>query len=189
MGDVLIVLQLAIAVAFGLLAVRTAASWIRQPDWRHGYLALALGSLALLILLAPTLGGSAPESQALTDMALILFLLSGYALVMFRDSFIQLSTRTRRLVMAGILLVGVLGIAAQLPSDPQRANAPLQAIALMSVLAVWAICIVQPIVRCWTAARGGAAVEAALLRALSLGYAGILFVVMLGTFAPSLGVV
>ena len=189
MGEFLIALQLAIAVAFGLLAIRTAASWIRQPDWRHGYLALALGSLALLILLAPTLGGSGPEFQALTDVALILFLLSGYALVMFRDSFIPLAMRTRRLVTAGILLIGALGIAAQLPSDPQRANAPLQAIALMAVLTVWAICIVEPIVRFWTAARGRPAVEAARLRALSLGYAGVLFVVMIGTFAPSLGVV
>src|ERR1700682_3576823 len=189
MGETLIALQLAIAVAFGLLAVRTAASWIRQPDWRHGYLALALGSLALLILLAPTLGGSAPESQALTDVALVLFLLSGYALVMFRDSFIPLTARTRGLITAGMVLVGLLGIAVQLPSDPQRASAPLQAITLTAVVAVWALCILEPIIRFWIAARGRHAVEAARLRALSLGYAGILFVVMLGTFSPSLGVV
>src|SRR6202171_3670062 len=189
MGETLIALQLAIAVAFGLLAVRTAASWIRQPDWRHGYLALALGSLALLILLAPTLGGSAPESQALTDVALVLFLLSGYALVMFRDSFIPLTARTRGLITAGMVLVGVLGIAVQLPSDPQRASAPLQAITLTAVVAVWALCILEPIVRFWIAARGRHAVEAARLRALRLRYAVILFVVMLGTFAPSLGVV
>src|SRR3982074_1900098 len=59
MSDLLLVLQLAIAVAFGLLAVRTAVSWIRQPDRRHGYLALALGSPALLIVIPPTLGRSA----------------------------------------------------------------------------------------------------------------------------------
>jgi 4-amino-4-deoxy-L-arabinose transferase-like glycosyltransferase len=96
MLDLLLVLQLAIAVAFGLLAVRTAASWIRQPDRRHGYLALALGSMALLILATPALGGSGVAAQALTDLVLVLFLLSGYSLVMFRDSFVPISPNARR---------------------------------------------------------------------------------------------
>src|SRR3982074_2811333 len=96
MSDLLLVLQLALAVARGLRWGRTPVSWIRQPDRRHGYLALALGSLALLILIAPTLGGSGVAGQALTDLELVLFLLSGYSLVMFRDSFVPISPTTRR---------------------------------------------------------------------------------------------
>src|SRR4029077_10252760 len=113
-------LQLAVALAFGTLAVRSAASWIQQSDRRHGFLALALGSLALVILISPILGGSGAEAQALTDMALILFLLSGYALLMFRDSFVPLAGRTRRLVTAVIVLVGAVGIAVQLPAGHQQ---------------------------------------------------------------------
>src|ERR1700682_5448798 len=188
MGELLVALQLAIAIAFGFLAVRTAVSWIRQPDRRHGYLALALCSLALLILIAPILGGSGAEAQALTDIALVLFLISGYALVMFRDSFVPITQRTRRFVAAGIVLVGAFGILAQLPAETRGTHRPLQSIALAAVLIVWTLCILEPIIRFWIAARGRHAVEAARLRALSAGYAGILFVVMFGTFAPSLGV-
>jgi len=189
MGELLLALQLAIAIAVGFLAIRTAASWIRRPDRRHGYLALALCSLALLILIAPILGGSGAEAQALTDIALVLFLISGYALVMFRDSFVPITQRTRRFVAAGIVLVGVFGILAQLPAETRSTHRPLQSIALAAVLIVWTLCILEPIIRFWIAARGRHAVEAARLRALSAGYAGILFLVMFGTFAPSLGVV
>ena len=187
MPDLLLVLQLAIAVAFGLLAVRTAASWVRQPDRRHGYLALALGSMALLILATPALGGSGVAAQALTDLVLVLFLLSGYSLVMFRDSFVPISPNARRWISAGIVLVGAFGIGAQLPADPQRLRGPLQSIAVAAVLIAWTLCILEPITRFWIAANGRRAVEAARLRALSLGYAGIYFVVMIGTFGVSLG--
>jgi signal transduction histidine kinase len=187
MPDLLLVLQLAIEVAFGLLAVTTSVSWIRQPDRRHGYLALALGSLALLILIAPVLGGSGAGAQALTDLALVLFLLSGYALVMFRDSFVPISTNTHRWITAGIALVGAFGIAAQLPADPQHLHGPLQSTAVAAVLVAWTLCILEPIIRFWIAASGRRAVEAARLRALSLSYAGIYLVVMIGTFGVSLG--
>jgi signal transduction histidine kinase len=188
MGELLVALQLAVAVGFGLLVVRTTVSWIRHRDRRHGYLALALGSLALTIMIAPIRGGSGPEAQVLTDITLALFLLSGYGLVRFRDSFVPLRTRTLRLVTAGILLVGVLGILVQLPAEPQRSHSPLQMIVLLSVLVAWVLCILEPIVRFWIAARGRHAVEAARLRALSIGCAGILFVVTLGTFGPGMGV-
>ena len=161
MSDLLVILQLAIEVAFGLLAVRTAASWIRRPDRRHGYLALALGSLAMLILITPVLGGSGFAGQVLTDLVLVLFLLSGYSLVMFRDSFVPISPSTRPWISAGIVAVGLSGIAAQLPADPQRANGPLQSIAVAAVLITWTLCILEPITRFWMAASGLRAVEAA----------------------------
>ena len=189
MGDFLQALQVAIAIAFAILAARTAAGWIRRPDRRHGYLALALCSLALLILIAPLLGGSDAEAQALTDIALVLYLLSGYGLVMFRDSFVPIGSRSRRVIPAGIVAVGAFGIVVQLPAGPEHAQSALQSIALAAVLIVWALCILEPIIRFWIAARGRHAVEAARLRALSAGYAGILFVVMFGTFAPSAGVI
>src|SRR5450759_5567985 len=187
MTDLLLVLQVAIALAFGLLAVRTAVSWIRQPDRRRGHLALALGSLAILILIAPELGGPGAGGQAVTDLALCLFLLSGYALVMFRDSFLPLEPRTRRLVTAGIVLAGVLAAAVQIPADPHRAHTALQSIALAAVLVTWTLCILEPTLRFWSAAGGRRAVEAARLRALSLGCGGVLIVVMIGTFGGAWG--
>jgi signal transduction histidine kinase len=187
MTELLLVLQLAVALAFGALAVRSTASWIRQTDRRHGYLALALGSLALVILISPLLGGTGPEAQVLTDLALVLFLVSGYALLMFRDSFVPISGPTRRLIAAVIGLVAVFGIVVQLPAEPQRPHGTLQMIALIAVLVAWSLCILEPIVRFWQSARGRHSVEAARLRALSGGYAGILLVVIIGTIGSGLG--
>ena len=187
MTELLLVLQLAIALAFGALAAWSAFSWIRETDRRHGYLALALGSLALLILIAPLLGGGGAEPQALTDVALVLFLFSGYALLMFRDSFLPFERRTRWAITAALALIATLGIAVQLPSDPQRSHSALQSVALAAVLVAWALCILEPTVRFWLAARERRAVEAARLRALSAGYAGILVVVIIGTLGAGLG--
>ena len=187
MTELLLVLQLAVALAFGALAVRSAASWIRQTDRRHGYLALALGSLALVILISPLLGGAGPEAQVLTDLALVLFLVSGYGLLMFRDSFVPFSSRTRRLIAAVIGLVAVFGIVVQLPAEPQRPHGTLQMIALIALLVVWSLCILEPIVRFWQSAKGRHTVEAARLRALSGGYAGILLVVIIGTIGSGVG--
>jgi signal transduction histidine kinase len=185
MTELLLVLQLAIALAFGALAVRSTASWIRRTDRRHGYLALALGSLALVILISPLLGGAGPEAQVLTDLALVLFLVSGYGLLMFRDSFVPFSSRTRRMIAGVIGLVAVFGIVVQVP--PQRPHGPLQMIALIAVLVVWSLCILEPIVRFWQSAKGRHSVEAARLRALSGGYAGILLVVIIGTIGSGVG--
>ena len=187
MTELLLVLQLAIALAFGALAVRSTAGWIRQPDRRHGFLALALSSLSLVILISPLLGGTGAEEQALTDITLVLFFLSGYALLMFRDSFVPFGVRTRRVITAGIVLVAALGIAVQIPGETQRPHPLLQSIALATVLIVWGLCILEPIVRFWMAAGGRRMVEAARLRALSVGYAGILLVVIIGTLGAGLG--
>jgi signal transduction histidine kinase len=187
MAELLLVLQLAVAVAFGALAIRSAASWIQQSDRRHGYLALALGSLTLVILISPLLGGRGPEAQVLTDMALVLFLVSGYALLMFRDSFVPFSSRTRVLIPAVIGLVAIFAIAVRLPAEPQGAHGPLQVIALVAVLAIWSLCILEPIIRFWQSAKGRHTVEAARLRALSAGYGGILFVVIVGTLGAGVG--
>src|SRR4030081_3117833 len=187
MTELLLVLSLATALGLGALPDRSAMGGNRQPARLHGYLALALGSLALLILISPLLPRGGAELQATTDIELVLFLLSGFALLMFRDAFVPFSTRTRRMITAGIVLVAALAIAVQLPADPQRPHSGLQSVALMLVVAVWAACILEPMIRFWVEARQRRAVEAATLRALTAGYAGILTVVIIGALGRGLG--
>src|SRR6202165_1826500 len=153
MTELLLVLQLAIALSFGGLAVRSAASWIRETDRRHGYLALALGSLALLILIAPLLGGGGAGPQAVEDVALVLFLVSGYALLMFRDSFLPFGRRTHWAITAALALIATFGVVVQMPSDPQLPHSALQSVALAAVLVAWALCILAPTVRFWLGGR------------------------------------
>ncbi len=79
MSVVLAVLPLAIEIAFVLLAVAMLADWLSHRERRRGYLALAFGSLTLLVLIAPSLSDSGPYGRLLTDAAILLFLLSGWA--------------------------------------------------------------------------------------------------------------
>ena len=186
MAEVLLVLQLAIEIAFALLAIRTVAAWVHQPERRHGNLAIALGSLAVVMLLSPLLSGVRTNGQVITDLAVVAFLVSGYGLLMFRSTFVPFGAARTRLVTALIVAIGVFDIAVQLPADPESSHTPMQSLALVATVGVWAFCILEPIITFWIASRGRPEVEKARLRAISLGYAGLLMVILVGTVAGSL---
>jgi signal transduction histidine kinase len=177
----LAVMPLAIEVAFVLLSVAMLADWLGHRERRRGYLALAFGSLTLLVLLAPSLSQDGSYGAFLTDVGVLLFLFSGWALLMFRDSFIPLGSRTRAWVAVVLALVAALAVVAGLPADATQAHGPLQTIALAAILTTWGLCVAEPIVTFWSASRGRPAVEGARMRALSLGYAGLVAVIMFGT--------
>jgi len=184
--EVYLVLQLAIELAFAILAIRTIAAWVRQPDRRHGNLALALGSLALVVLLSPALGGGGPGGQLVTDATLVAFLISGYGLLMFRNSFVPFNSMTTRLVTAAIVVVGVLDVIDQLPANPDSPHNQLQTLSMVATVGLWAFCILEPIVTFWVSAHDRPAVQRARLRAISIGYAGLFAVVILGLLSGSL---
>ncbi|HEY3196181.1 MAG TPA: HAMP domain-containing sensor histidine kinase [Candidatus Dormibacteraeota bacterium] len=181
MTAALSIMPLAIEIAFVLLTVAVLVDWIQHRDLRHGYLALAFGSLTLLILLAPSLGPAGGYGSGATDTALALFLLSGFGLLMFRDSFLPMGRAVRIAVTLVIIAVLALGIAAELPADPQSPHSPFQALVLAAILTTWGLCVAEPTVTFWLASRNRPAVEGARIRALSLGYAGLVAVVLVGT--------
>ena len=183
MSDLLVVLALAIEIAFAALALRTAIAWVREPDRRHGFLALGLLALALDIIVSPELSSEGVAGQVATDASAVLFLLSGYGLLMFRDSFVPFATRTRNLIAALMVVVGVTAIAVRLPGNPESVHDPIQTAVLVAIVGIWAYCIFDPIVTFWIAARGRPAVEMSRLRAISIGYAGVLAVFVFGTVA------
>jgi signal transduction histidine kinase len=172
MSGLLSVLDWAIRAAFVLLTLAAVADWIRHRDRRHAYLALAFGSLMTLVLISAALSGDGSR-QVLTDIALVVFLLSGYALLMFRDSFISLGRLKRRAITIGIIAVAAVGVASQLSADPRDEHSALQAAITVAVLLTWALCVLEPTLRMWRASLGRPAVERARLRAVSLGYAAL----------------
>jgi signal transduction histidine kinase len=121
----------------------------------------------------------------LTDIELVVFLLSGYALLMFRDSFIPLGRPRRSALTIVIVAVAVVGVAAQLSADPERPQSPFQAAVAVVVLLTWALCVLEPILRMWRASLGRPAVEQARLRAVSLGYGALVAEVLAVTLAGS----
>jgi signal transduction histidine kinase len=178
-------LDIATLVAFVLLALATLTDWIRHRDRQRTFLVLALLSLSVLVLAGSIAALFTLPAQIVTDVELIIFLLSGYFLLLFRDSLIPLGSSVRWIITAGIAVVAIVGIVAGLPTDPNAAHSPLQVIALGAVVVSWIICVAEPIFRLGFASIGRPAVEGARLRALSLGYAGLIAVILVATFSGS----
>ena len=186
MAVLLAVLPVAINIAFVLLAVAMVADWLGHRERRRGYLAIAVGSLTLLVLISPDLSQAGQRNALLIDLGIVLFLVSGWALLLFRDSFIPLRPGARLFVGVVIVFVAALSAIVGLPADSQATRGPLQTFALAAILITWGICVGEPIITFWLASLGRPAVEGARMRALGLGYAGLIAVVMFGTLGGAL---
>ena len=179
-------LTIATQVAFFLLAVGTLADWVRHRDRQRTFLVLALLFLALLVLLSPINSVLLLPAEVVSGAGLVVFLLSGYFLLLFRDSLIPLGPPARRLITVAVAAVAVGAVVTGLPSGgPIATRSPLQLAALAAVVVTWVLCVAEPIFRLGVASIGRPAVEGARLRALSLGYAGLIAVILVATFAGS----
>src|ERR1700682_5287520 len=110
------------------------------------YLARALGGLGVVSLLgqvAKLLGSWFAGVNAV--LTITIFLGSGLALLLFRDSVIPLARRTRQLVIIVVLATAVLeiGVALGRTSTPKA----LQTLGLFAFVAVWCGCVGEPSVR------------------------------------------
>jgi signal transduction histidine kinase len=179
-------LGIASTVAFCVIAALTIRDWLATKDTSRMYLALAIGCLAAVSLLgqvAKLLGTWFLGVN--TVLGITIFMGSGLALLLFRDSVIPLARRTRQLVIAVVVATAVLeiGVAWGGTSTPKA----LQLVGLFALVAVWSGCVGEPSVRLWLAARRRTAVQRARLRALSFGYIGIIAILLAAVFASSLG--
>jgi len=180
------ILGIASTVAFCVIAALTIRDWLATRDTSRMYLAMAIGCLGVVSLLgqaAKLLGHwfTGPNSV----LTITIFLGSGLALLLFRDSVIPLARRTRRLVLSVVAATAVLEIAVALggTSTPKA----LQLVGLFAFVAVWSGCVGEPSVRLWIAAGRRTAVQRARMRALSLGYIGIIVILVAAIFASSFG--
>jgi signal transduction histidine kinase len=183
MATVLRDLTLATQVAFFLLAVGTLTDWLRHRDRQRTFLVLALLFLTLLVMISPINSLLQLPPQLVTDVSLVVFLLSGYFLLLFRDSLIPLGTLARRLITAVVAVVAVAALIADFPSGSSASRSPFQLVVLGALLVTWVVCVGEPIIRLGLASIDRPAVEGARLRALSLGYAGLVAVIVVAVLA------
>jgi signal transduction histidine kinase len=179
-------LGIASTAAFGVIAALTIRDWLATKDTSRMYLALAIGCLAGVSSLGQVgklLGAWFAGVNAV--LGITIFLGSGLALLLFRDSVIPLTRRTRRLVLVVVAATAVLemGVALGGTSTPKA----LQFVGLVAFVAVWSGCVGEPSVRLWMAASRRTAVQRARMRALSLGYIGIITILLAAIFASSFG--
>jgi hypothetical protein len=185
-GTLVDALGIASTVAFCVIAALTIRDWLATKDTSRMYLALAIGCLGAVSLLgqvAKLLGTWVAGVNAV--LTITIFLGSGLALLLFRDSVIPLARRTRRLIILVVAATAVLeiGVALAGTSTPKA----LQLVGLFAFVAVWSGCVGEPSVRLWLAAGRRTAVQRARMRALSLGYIGIIAILLAAILAGSFG--
>jgi signal transduction histidine kinase/DNA-binding response OmpR family regulator len=172
--QVLAFLQNLTSVAFLFLVVAIAVSWARHRDRGQGYLALAIVLLSLVSVLGRIPALFHFTSPLFTEIDLLLFAGSAYALLRFRGSLIPLS-RLWHTVAVGSMVVG---LALFFGSQLFGASTSVQTFAALIIIVVWGATVLEPIVRFWLLARGLPAVQAWRLRSLSLGFAGIVGIIV-----------
>jgi signal transduction histidine kinase len=180
-------LGIASTIAFSAIAALTIRDWFATRGSSLMYLALAIGSLAVVSILGQVAKLLGPWFAGLNSaLTIMIFLGSGLALLLFRDSVIPLARRTRRLVIGAVAATAALEIGITLTGGT-AASKPLQLFALVAFVAVWSGCVGEPCVRLWLAARHRTAVQRARMRALSYGYVGIIAILLAAVFAGLLG--
>jgi signal transduction histidine kinase len=178
--------QLVSTAAFAAIAALTVRDWLVTRDRSRMYLALAIGSLAAVSILGQVgklLGPSFAVASAY--LTITIFLVSGLALLLFRHAVIPLKPRTLRVVVGIVVATGVLEIAVQ-AFFGKTAPRPVQLISVAAFIIVWSGCVGEPSVRLWFAARRRTVVQRARMRALSLGYIGIVAILLVAVFTSAL---
>jgi signal transduction histidine kinase len=175
---VLAVLQWLVAGGFTLLGILSLADWLRHRGQRRAYLATAIGLLGLVSLAGRVTAATGYRSGILaTPVVIGLFMASGYALLMFRGTFIPLPRRTPLVVGALAVATTVFFVLVAPPSGTVQMNAA-QSIAVLALIVVWSGMVGEPVVRFWLASRRRPAVQRGRLRVLSAGFAAIIFILV-----------
>src|SRR3989442_3562714 len=153
----------AVAIAFVLVGIVTAARWLRRRDPSLGFLALAI------ILLAAVVGEGRLQAHLpftvplLAQLSLAGFAGSAYALLRYRDSLIPLPRRWHVAAVASLAAAsGTLLVAQAVTAN----RAVVLAIAVAGIL-VWCVCVGDPTDRFLLVAPRHPAVPGSMLRALN----------------------
>jgi signal transduction histidine kinase/DNA-binding response OmpR family regulator len=150
--------------------------WARRRDRSLGFLALAIVLLSLVVLL-----GRIPKAYTpplLPQISLLVFIGSGYALLRFRGSLIPLTRKWHAVAVIAVLVAfgGYLATQGLVAVNAGPLN--LMTGAAILLILVWLAMIVEPIVRFWLVARDLPAVQAWRLRSLSIGFGGLVAILL-----------
>jgi signal transduction histidine kinase len=185
-AGVLQILQLATLAGFLGIAGLAFRDWRRLGDPGRGYLALAIGALGITSAIGQLLKGL-PQGRAwiVNDASLVIFMVSGLALLLFRDTVIPFGRRLKIAIMATTGVVAAAAVAVQLPSGTAPRYTPLQFGVILAVVGMWCLSVGEPSIRMWLVARRLPVVQRLRLRALSAGYGGIVVILLAAVSAGS----
>ena len=187
MKDVVALLQNLDALAFMVLGLATGVSWARRRDRSLLWLALAIVLLSLVSILGrvPVLFHIRPP--LLPELSLVVFVASGYALLRYRASLIPLPKRWHVIAVVAMTAASVCFLSARALAAAGAIPAGFQTGTVIALVVIWSAAVVEPIVRFWLVARGLPAVQAWRLRSLSLGFGGIVAILLLAITVGAAG--
>jgi signal transduction histidine kinase/CheY-like chemotaxis protein len=177
--EVLPYLQNLGAIAFFLLGVATVVVWLRHRDQSLGYLGLAIVLLSLVSIVGRLTAAFQINPPLAAELSLIAFMASGYALLLYRNSLIPVKRAWRVIALVAIAM-------STLTYEMARAfSAPGSVLtwAAAGLVVTWSATVLEPIVRFWLVARGLPSVQAWRLRMLSLGFAGLVAILLFAVAA------
>ena len=183
MSTVLQVLQYAVSLSFAFLGIAAVLDWLRDRTRRRAYIAMALGLLGLVSILGQVNTLSGNHLAWVPTVDLVAFQLSGFGLVLLRDSIIPIPRWGWFVTIVGL---GGTAVAAAFLGSPVAPAKPssLQAAATLALISTWIIAVAEPTFRFWLASRSLAAVQRRRMQALSLGYLGLILI-LLTAFLPA----
>ena len=167
------------AIGFVILGAVTAVTWLRRRDRSMAYLALAIILLATVDGLGRVQTLLKVSNAALTLINFVAFSGTAYALLLYRNSVIPLPRRWHVAAVASL----VAASASILSLQWLISNRPVAFAIVVVYFLVWCGMVGEPIVRFWLVARELPAVQAWRLRSLSLGFGGLVLVLVFAIVA------
>jgi signal transduction histidine kinase/CheY-like chemotaxis protein len=187
MKDFVAVMQNVDAAAFVLLGLATAVLWVRQRERSTGWLALAivlLSSVSLIGRLPSILHVTPP---LLSEVNLLAFMASGYALLRYRDALIPLPKRWHAAVVVAMAAAVITFFITRVFATQGSVWIRVEGWAAIGLLIVWSAVVGEAIARFWLVSRTLPPVQAWRLRSLSLGFASLVAILVFAVAAAALG--
>jgi signal transduction histidine kinase len=186
MAELITLLQNLVAIAFAALGVATAIQWLRHRDPSLGWLALAIIALSIVSSIGrvqPWLGFVAP---VIPYLSLAAFMGSGYALLRYRDSIIPIDPRWLRVATAAVLIAFALGAVITTPGVARGFPPGARLALVLPLVVVWAAFVGETAIRFWLVSRSLPVVTRWRLRSLSLGFAGLILIIVFAIGASAI---
>jgi diguanylate cyclase (GGDEF)-like protein/PAS domain S-box-containing protein len=176
-----------VAAGFSLNGALAIRAWWRERDERHAAIAVALGLLALVCLGRQVNRLTGYHHHWLIPLNAAMFLMSGYALLLFRHTFLPVRRAYRQLAFWSVVAGTVIAVAAPIPNPPQQHLARSAQLAVLVILGIWCVTVGEPVGRFWRAGAGRPAVQQVRLRALAAGYGGLVGILITAIVALPTG--
>jgi len=167
-------LQDADALAFVVLGIAVAIGWLRRRDRSLAFLAVAILLLSFVSGVGRLQAHVPFAIPLLSQLSLVAFMGCAYALLLFRNSLIPLP---RSWLVAATVAVAAASFTYFLLMAVTANKTLLFAAAIVLIL-VWIATVGEPIVRFWLVAREQDAVQAWRMRSLSLGFGGLVAILV-----------